>query len=158
MTRNFSLEQIPVYVRAGEILPMMPKMEYTGQKPVDPLIVNVFPLADKQHSSYTVYEDSGEGEQYQKGVCAWTEVDVSRNGNQVGVVMQPVKGSYPGMLKSRGFEVRLPGDWPPSLVTVNGVPVAFEKTAGKPGWKYEGNTLSTIVTVGPHPVSELVTV
>ena len=43
--RSFSIEQIPVYLRAGAIVPMQPPMLYTGEKPVDPLIVNVWPLA-----------------------------------------------------------------------------------------------------------------
>ena len=43
--RSFSIEQTPVYVRAGAIVPMQPPMRYTGEKPVDPLIVNVWPLA-----------------------------------------------------------------------------------------------------------------
>jgi len=156
--REFSIGQIPVYVRAGAVVPMMPKMEYTGEKPVDPLIVNVMSLKDGQRSSYTVYEDSGLAETYKDGVCSWTEVGAIRNGSEVEVVMHPVKGSFPGMLTTRGLEVRLPGDWPPSSVTVDGAPVAYEKEAGKPGWRYDGNTLTTIVTVGPHPVTATVTV
>ena len=42
--RSFSIDQIPVYVKAGAIVPMQPPMRYTGEKPVDPLIVNVWPL------------------------------------------------------------------------------------------------------------------
>ena len=42
--RSFSIEQIPVYLKAGAIVPMQPPMRYTGEKPVDPLIVNVWPL------------------------------------------------------------------------------------------------------------------
>jgi alpha-glucosidase (family GH31 glycosyl hydrolase) len=42
--RNFSIDQTPVYLRAGRIVPMQPPMRYTGEKPVDPLIVNVWPL------------------------------------------------------------------------------------------------------------------
>jgi alpha-glucosidase (family GH31 glycosyl hydrolase) len=43
--RSFSIDQTPVYLKAGAIVPMQPPMLYTGQKPVDPLIVNVWPLA-----------------------------------------------------------------------------------------------------------------
>jgi len=46
--RSFSIEQTPVYLRAGAIVPMQPPMRYTGEKPVDPLIVNVWPLAREQ--------------------------------------------------------------------------------------------------------------
>ena len=57
--RAFSIDQTPVYVKAGAIVPMQPPMLSTGEKPVDPLIVNVWPLAEGAESSYAVYEDSG---------------------------------------------------------------------------------------------------
>lgn len=57
--RRFSIEQTPVYLKAGAIVPMQPPMLHTGQRPVDPLIVNVWPLAQRQNSEYTLYEDSG---------------------------------------------------------------------------------------------------
>jgi alpha-glucosidase (family GH31 glycosyl hydrolase) len=56
--RNFSIRQIPVYVRAGAIVPEAPPMQYTSQKLLDPLIVNVFPLEDGESSSYSLYEDA----------------------------------------------------------------------------------------------------
>jgi alpha-glucosidase len=156
--RQFSISQIPVYVRAGAIVPMMPKMEYTGEKPIDPLIVNVFPLKEGQHTSYKVYEDSGQAEEYQKGVCTWTEIDASKQGSDTEIVLQPVQGSFPGMLQQRGLEVRLPGDWPPASVLVNGVSVAMNQHAGQPGWRFEGNTLTTIITISQHSVHDAVTV
>jgi alpha-glucosidase (family GH31 glycosyl hydrolase) len=156
--RNFSISQIPIYVRAGAILPMMPEMEYTGEKPVDPLILNVAPLADGQRSSYTVYEDSGKAEEYQKGVCSWTEIEASRQGSDIEIKVEPVKGEFPGMLKRRGFEVRLPGDWPPSSVTINGISENFEKEPTKPGWRFEGNTLTTVITVSQRAVDQSTTI
>jgi hypothetical protein len=156
--RTFSIAQIPVYVRAGAVVPMMPKMEFTGEKPVDPLIANVWPLKDGQKTSYRVYEDSGDGVKYKDGVCAWTAIEASRTGAAEEVVMKPVEGSFPGMLRTRGFEVRLPGDWPPSAVTVNGVKLGYVREEGKVGWRFDGNTLTTIVTTGPHAVTEAVTV
>ena len=53
--RSFSIDQTPVYVKAGAIVPMQPPMQYTGQKPIDPLIVNVWPLQPGATSSYSVY-------------------------------------------------------------------------------------------------------
>jgi alpha-glucosidase len=158
MTRSFSIGQIPVYVRAGSIVPMMPKMAYTGEKPVDPLVLNVFPLAEGQRSTYTLYEDSGKAEEYKNGVCAWTGIEASRRKTLVEIVIRPPRGKFDGMLQRRGFEIRLPGDWPPSSVEINGRPVGFEEQESRQGWRYEGNTLTTIITVLRRPVSETITV
>ena len=57
--RSFSIDQTAVYLRAGAIVPMQPPMRYTGEKPVDPLIVNVWPMNGGANSDYVLYEDWG---------------------------------------------------------------------------------------------------
>ncbi|MFT4111253.1 TIM-barrel domain-containing protein [Silvibacterium sp.] len=141
--RSFSIDQIPVYVRSGAIVPMQPPMQYTGEKPVDPLILNIYPLADGQHSNYRLYEDASDSESYKNGVCAWTPISASQSGDALTVSVAPVEGTYPGMLESRGYELRLPGDWPPASVTVNGTDLAQQGGS----WSYDGNTLTTIIRI-----------
>jgi Glycosyl hydrolases family 31/Domain of unknown function (DUF5110) len=156
--RNFSIDQTPVYVKAGAIVPMQPPMLYTGQKPVDPLIVNVWPLKPGESSSYSVYEDSGDSIAYQRGIFAHTPIKATQTGDTLKVEMGPVQGSYPGMLKSRSYEIRLPADWPPEAVTVNGVAIKKADALGKGGWSYEGNTLTTIIPVATRSVESKVTI
>ena len=93
--RSFSIEQTPVYVKAGAIVPMQPPMRYTGEKPVDPLIVNVWPLAPGSTNSYTLYEDSGVATDYQRGVFARTPIKATQTGDTLRVEIGPVEGSYP---------------------------------------------------------------
>lgn len=156
--RSFSIEQTPVYLRAGAIVPMQPPMRYTGEKPVDPLILNVWPLAPDASSSYSVYEDSGVSVEYQRGVFARTPVKATQNGDTLRLEIGPVEGGYPGMPKVREFEVRLPADWPPASVTVNGAAVKRAGPTGKNGWLFEGNTLTTVIPVPSGSVTEKVTV
>jgi alpha-glucosidase len=144
---RYSIDQVPLLVRAGAIVPMQPPMQYTGEKPVDPLIVNVMPLVDGQRSTYTLYDDTSKGEAYKDGVCTWTELKASRTGDTVTVDVEPVRGAFAGMLERRAYEVRLPGDWPPESVVANSVPLSYEPAAGKVGWRFEGNTLTTVVTL-----------
>jgi alpha-glucosidase len=156
--RSFTIDQIPVYVKAGAIVPMQPAMLHTGEKPVDPLIVNVWPLAPGASSSYQVYEDSGVAVDYQRGVFARTPIKATENGDTLRVEIGPVEGSYPGMLKTRGYEVRLPADWPPVSVTVNGKAVGFAKPGEPGGWTFEGNTLTTVIPVPSGSVNTKVVV
>jgi alpha-glucosidase (family GH31 glycosyl hydrolase) len=157
--RAFSIDQIPVYLRAGAIVPMQPPMLYTGQKPVDPLIVNVWPLAPGTSSSYEVYEDSGVAVEYQKGVFARTPIKATQSGDTLRVEIGPVAGSYPGMLYARAYELRLPADWPPASVSINGVALAEKlRVTGNGGWSFEGNTLTTIVPIPTRSVAAKVTV
>ncbi len=154
--RSFSINQIPVYVTAGAIVPMQPQMEYTGQKPIDPLILQIEPLRDNTTSAYSVYDDSSKGEDYKRGVCTWTDVDAKQSGDDLTVEIAPVRGSYPGMIHEHGYEIRLPGDWPPADVTVNGTKLPFAMHGSKPGWHYEGNTLTTVITTLRFSVAERV--
>jgi len=144
--RNFSMDQIPIYLKAGAIVPMQPPMLFTGQKPVDPLIVNVWPLRPGESSSYSVYEDSGKSVEYQRGVFARTPIHAEQKGDTLRVEIGPVQGSYPGMLKARSCQLRLSADWPPAEVNVNGKTVP-QGGVGKMGWTFEGNTLTTVIPV-----------
>ncbi len=147
ITRSFSIDQIPVYVRAGAIVPLQPPMLYTDEKPVDPLILEIYPLENHQASSYMLYADASKAEAYKRGVCTWTGLKAAQSGDLLTIRVAPVEGSYPGMIMERAYQVRLPGDWPPTSVTINGRPVAFAGSdPSKIGWRYEGNTLTTVIT------------
>ncbi len=156
--RSFSIEQTPVYLKAGAIVPMQPEMSYTGEKPVDPLIVNVWPLDPGTTSSYTLYEDNGIAEEYQHGVFTHTPIKAAQSGDTLRVEIGPVEGSFPDMLKDRGYTLKLPADWPPASVTVNGVAVKQAGPTGKGGWSFEGNSLTTIIPVERLSTSSKVTI
>ena len=93
---------------------MQPKMKNTHEKPVDPLILTIFP---GNADSTRVYEDEGNSSAYQKNKCAWTVVRHSgfKNG-ELKIEIVPVQGFYRGMPQKRGYEVRLPFWWPPEVV------------------------------------------
>jgi alpha-glucosidase len=153
--RRTSIDQTPIYIRAGSIIPMQPEMRYTGERAVSPLILAVFPLAEGQESNYVLYEDSSKDEQYKNGICAWTKIDARRNGDTETFHIHPVEGQYIGMQKERGYEIRLTGDWPPEAVEVNGVSVDLsDGRSGHPSWRFEGNTLTTLITVPPISVTQ----
>jgi alpha-glucosidase len=156
LERKFSIDQTPIYLRAGAIVPMQPPMRYTGEKPVDPLIVNVWPLAPGSASHYEVYEDSGVSVEYQRGVFARTPIKAAQTGDALKLEIGPVEGSYPGMAKTRAYEIRLPADWPPAAVTVNGVQVKQAGPTGKGGWWFDGNTLTTVIPVPSASVASKV--
>ncbi len=158
VARSFSIDQTPVYLKAGAIIPMQPPMRYTGEKPVNPLIVNVWPLKPGTSSSYSVYEDSGVSVEYQRGVFTRTPIKATQTGDTLKVEIGPVEGRFAGMLETRGYELRLPADWPPDAVTVNGVAVKQAGPLGKDGWSFEGNTLTTVIPVGSESTAARVTI
>ncbi len=157
--RSYAIDEIPVFLKEGSILPMQPPMLYTGERPVDPLILSISSLADGQTSRYSLYEDSGHAEDYQRDLgTAWTDITAHQSGEDLTVTIAPVRGGYPGMRPARGYQLRLPGDWPPASVVANGVSLAFTLKSGQPGWRLEGNTLTAIVPVAPADVHQATTI
>jgi alpha-glucosidase (family GH31 glycosyl hydrolase) len=143
MERSYALNEIPVFVRAGAIIPMAPKMEYSEQKPIDPLILTVMPGASGETR---VYADQGNSLGYKSNEFAWTPVKQSRQGDTVRVEVSAVEGSYPGMPQERAYEFRLFGVFPPKRVTVNGQELKFTHEDGALGWRYDGNQTMVIIT------------
>jgi alpha-glucosidase (family GH31 glycosyl hydrolase) len=150
--RQFAVEETPVYVRGGAIVPMQPPMGHIDQHPIDPLILNVYPLVDQQTSEYSLYADASDSEAYKRNVCTWTKISAKQAGDDFTLTVAPVEGSYPGMITARAYEVRLPGDWPPESISVNGTPIKETAETGKTGWRYDGNTLTTVITTPRFPV------
>jgi alpha-glucosidase len=133
-------------------------MQYSNQKPLDPLIVNVFPLAVGQSSTYTLYEDAGDSTAYQRGEDARTKISAIQDGDVLLVDIAAAEGSYQKMLSTRAYEIRLPGDWPPALVMANGRTLNYAPQKGTPGWRFEGNTLTTVIDVPSMPVNQPISI
>jgi alpha-glucosidase (family GH31 glycosyl hydrolase) len=147
VNRDFSIRQVPVYVKAGSIVPMEPAMGHTGEEPVDPLILTVFPPTDGHSSTYKLYEDAADTPAYQSGEEAWTTIrsSASNDGSSVTVSISPAQGHYSGMPRSRAYELRINGTWPPNVASINGSPIRKAQRNTQPGWRYEGDTLTTVI-------------
>ena len=150
LDRTFALDELPVYVRAGSILPEQPRMERSDARPVDPLILDVLP---GDSGSTRVYEDAGDSEGYRDSAYSFTPVLDRRTGGTVSLTIAPVEGSFPGMLRQRAYEVRLRGTWPPARVTWLGADVPYRADGSAPGWRYDGDRLTTIVSLPRADVS-----
>jgi len=94
------LEQMPLYVRAGSILPLGPDQEWATEKPEDPIEIRIYPGAD---GDFVLYEDENDNYNYEKGAYAiipfrW---DDARRTLTIGART----GKFPGMLEQRSFQV-----------------------------------------------------
>ena len=106
-SRMYGISEIPVFVRAGAILPYGPDVQYTSEKPWDNLELAVFPGAD---GHFTLYEDAGDGYGYEKG--EFTTIDLTWDDAAGSLTISPRKGSFPGMLRERDFTVCISGREP----------------------------------------------
>ena len=93
-------EEIPLFVRAGSIVPLGPDMQYVDEKPADPIELRIYPGADGR---FVLYEDEGDSYAYEKG--AFSTIPIQWNDKKQTLVIGKRNGEFPGMLKKRTFHM-----------------------------------------------------
>ena len=93
-------ERIPLYVRAGSIVPLGPAIEWTDEKPADAIRLYVYAGAD---ADFTLYEDDGLTLAYEKG--AFSTIPIHWDEASRTLTLGDRCGSYPGLLSERTFHV-----------------------------------------------------
>lgn len=96
---------IPLYVKAGSVMPFGPDVQYSTEKPWDNLEIRIYPGAD---GSFTLYEDENDNYNYENG--AYSTIDFKWDDAKKSLTISDRKGNFPGMLKKRKFNVVLVND------------------------------------------------
>jgi len=97
---NAPYDAIPIFVKAGSIIPTGPELQYTGEKAADPMTLLVYPGAD---GDFSFYEDNGADYSHEKG--AFTRIPMHWDENARTLTIGERTGSFKGMLKARTFNV-----------------------------------------------------
>jgi alpha-glucosidase len=150
--RTFPVGEMPVYIRAGSVIPMQrAQTKAQAEHPNDPLVLTVFPGgSDTTH----VYEDAGNSLGYLDDEYAKTPIRKTRlDERTLKIEVDAPNGEYPGMSERRAHEIRLPGAWPPESVTYDGRELSFSRVDGTVGWRYESD-FTTVITLPEQPRSE----
>ncbi|MDT8999083.1 glycoside hydrolase family 31 protein [Paucibacter sp. APW11] len=143
-----SLDKLPVFVRAGAILPMYPEMLFDGEKPKDQLTLDLYPHGS---SSYTLYEDDGLTRQYANGqhsrqlitMQAPTAGSGAIDGD-ISVQVGAVEGEYAGQEAQRSLALQLHSHAAPTAVELGGqvLPQLADRAgfeAASQGWFYDAS-------------------
>jgi len=102
ITAAAPFDAMPVFVRAGSIVPIGPALQYTEEKPADPIRLYVFTGAD---ASFTLYEDDGLTNDYEAG--GFTRIPITWTEATKTLTIGARQGSFPEMLASRTFQLIL---------------------------------------------------
>ena len=97
------LNRVPMFVRAGSIVPMGPEMQYVGEKSWDQLELRVYPGADGQ---FVLYEDEGDGYNYEKG--AYSTINIKWSERTRTLTIGERQGNFKGMIQQRRFTIVTP--------------------------------------------------
>lgn len=128
VTTVATMEQIPVFVKAGTILPAGPVMQHTKEKPADTLQLRIYTGAD---GSFQLYEDEGDNYNYEKG--SFSIIPLSWNDRTATLTIGDRQGSYPGQPENRTFLVK--------FITPAGK-AGINDTTGSKAVKYQGKKIT----------------
>lgn len=98
--RPCPISEMPVYVRAGSIMPWGPEVQYSSEKSWDNLEMRVYPGADGR---FVLYEDRGDGYDYERG--KYTQIEFEWDDASRTLTIGNRKGAYPTMLRNRKFNI-----------------------------------------------------
>lgn len=91
---------IPIFVKEGSIIPFGPEIQYSDEKPAEPIRLYVYSGCD---ASFTLYEDENVNYNYEKGF--YSTINFKYNEKEKTLTIEKRKGKFPGMLRTRTFEI-----------------------------------------------------
>ena len=94
------IDKIPLLIKAGSIIPMGPFIQYSTEKPADPIELRIYPGTN---ASFTLYEDENDNYNYEKGIYA--TITFHWDDTQRQLTIGDREGEFPGMLKQRQFNL-----------------------------------------------------
>ena len=97
-----TIDEIPLYIKSGSIIPFGPQVQYATEKKWDELEIRVYVGANGE---FTLYEDENDNYNYEKG--AYSTITFTWNDAKKALTISNRKGSFPGMLAERKFKIRL---------------------------------------------------
>jgi alpha-glucosidase (family GH31 glycosyl hydrolase) len=147
-----SLETLPLFVRSGSIIPQQPDMDYTDQRSLDSLIVDVYTPGN---SSFPLYEDDGISLDYSHGKSAITPLSCEASGSVCRFTIGPTKGEYAGQPVNRSYLVNVAGLSKPSSVTINAVNIA-QGGGASDHWNWDTKRQLLILTLGRRSIRNAV--
>jgi len=121
LTLTTTLDYIPLFVRAGSIVPIGEEMQYVDEKPADKLEIRIYPGAD---ADFTLYEDEGDSYDYEQGASATISFHWDDRSRTLTIGKRV--GSFDGMLQTRTFSVRLVGGDSARSVTYKGTKISVK--------------------------------
>ncbi len=150
------LDKLPVFIKAGAIIPMYPQMNYDGEKKTDSLTLAIYPQGN---TSFNLYEDDGKTRDYKKGAYANTLIRVVKT-KAIEVTINAAKGHFKGQLANRVYLLDVHNNAAPSQVWVNRVKLKVcgnweQYNAAKTGYYFNaGEKHGTIhIKTGYLPIS-----
>lgn len=139
--RELALDEYPVYVKAGSVLPFHKGRLRNLRDNNAPVELTVYP---GDAGAFTMYEDGGDNKNYENE-CAWTDFASAFAGDTLSVNISPRRGSYAGMEPTRDYSIR---------VLCSDIPQSVLVAGREASYSYDPKELSLIIDLPAHDCSQ----
>jgi alpha-glucosidase (family GH31 glycosyl hydrolase) len=142
------LDTIPVFAKAGAIIPMQPEMKFTDEKPINTITLDIFPGSV---SALELYEDDGTSLDYRNKIFSTTSVSLQEAAGNLNLAVKKPSGNFPVPKRTYLAKIRL--EKLPVQVLENGSALSslpdIANPGNRPGWVYDAkNKILYIQTTG----------
>lgn len=139
------LDQIPVFMRAGAIIPLQEPVDYLGDRQPSELTLKIYPAGRRE---FQLYEDDGKSLDYRKGISSFTGISCETNGQTIRIQVKKPEGNYP--VQERSYKLEVFSEKAPRSVTAGGsvLPAREEQTGEAPGWFYQEKKKTIFIRPG----------
>jgi alpha-glucosidase (family GH31 glycosyl hydrolase) len=144
-TAHYQVDETPVFVREGGIVPEQVATEYSDARPLDRLVLNVF---GSGNGSFDLYEDDGLSLNYEEQHSHTVMAHEVGGDGRHRLVIEPTQGAYAGQPPARSYEVRIYADGKPSTISVDG------RDAGT--WTWDAQRRVAVVALSTHSIRDRV--
>jgi alpha-glucosidase (family GH31 glycosyl hydrolase) len=115
------IDQVPIFVKEGSIIPTQEPLQYIGEKEITQLILDVYPNAS---STFTLYDDDGKSLEYEEGNFNTTDMVSQVSEKEITLTINATKGEFKG--NEINYLVKFHLEEQPSSITVNGKPYLMQ--------------------------------
>lgn len=142
IAKSTTIDEIPLYIKAGSIIPFGPQVQFATEKKWDNIEIRVYPGANGE---FTLYEDENDNYNYEKGV--YSTISFIWNDAKKSLTINDRKGSFPGMLATRKFNIVIvsSGKKVEKVVTYSGKKVIFKFQTNIVNFRPETMTIAVLM-------------
>lgn len=149
IVREFTIEEYPIYVRAGSILPMYIDVKNLSDEP-ESMLLGIF---TQSNNSCFIYEDSGNSKDYDKAFSK-TQISSTYADRMQTVTINPREGEYKNMPENKQYIIKLYGVEMPEKVFINGYEINYSSENQDNTWNYIGDDFSVNIQLPKTNCSE----
>jgi alpha-glucosidase (family GH31 glycosyl hydrolase) len=145
---HYAVDETPVFVREGAVIPEQSVSDYSNAKPLDTVILNVY---GSGKGSFDLYEDDGVSLAYTAGQYAQTAITYAASSDGFHhLVIEPTKGTFQGQVQARSYELRIHAADKPSSLSVNG------REVGR--WTWDAEQATAVAVLPRQPIRDRISV